>query len=340
MRILIELYHAADVNFFKNAIPELKKKHGLYVVIRERGKLSKIFEKEIGLPYTIYGKHENELPLKILDFIKRTLFNFRFIRKRDIDLTLSFSGHGITLAAKLAGVPSINFYDDFEYKINFHLGRLFSTAYYIPSFIPFKGRNIHHFHGYKELAYLSPDRFKPSPKALKQYGIIPERYVFVRLISSTSLNYQTEVLFDWNALFSRIKGAGYLVVLSLEDKRKEHLFEKSCIVLNEPVDDIYSLMFHAKAIISSGDTMIREAALMGVPAVYLGGRDMLVNRELVRLGLIRIPKGDITKEILDIIHKDYKRKTRTTLSKRVGTSWVDTTDVILEAVRDIVKRRR
>ena len=37
---------------------------------------------------------------------------------------------------------------------------------------------------------------------------------------------------------------------------------------------MHTLLYYAKCVISSGDTVAREAALLGTPAIYIGGRDM------------------------------------------------------------------
>ena len=40
----------------------------------------------------------------------------------------------------------------------------------------------------------------------------------------------------------------------------------------EPIEDIHSLIYYAAGLVSSGDSMAREAALLGVPSYYLGIR--------------------------------------------------------------------
>jgi len=55
--------------------------------------------------------------------------------------------------------------------------------------------------------------------------------------------------------------------------------------LKEPVSDIHSLIYYSRALISSGDSMAREACVLGVPAYYCGGRRMAVNDFLSSTGL-------------------------------------------------------
>ena len=42
--------------------------------------------------------------------------------------------------------------------------------------------------------------------------------------------------------------------------------------MQEPIEDIHSLIYYAAGLVSSGDSMAREAALLGIPAYYLGTR--------------------------------------------------------------------
>ncbi|MDD3406063.1 MAG: DUF354 domain-containing protein, partial [Paludibacteraceae bacterium] len=62
------------------------------------------------------------------------------------------------------------------------------------------------------------------------------------------------------------------VLLSLEKKDKRDLYPHNWILLQEPLEDIHSLIYYSCGLISSGDSMAREAALLGVPAYYLGIR--------------------------------------------------------------------
>jgi hypothetical protein len=76
------------------------------------------------------------------------------------------------------------------------------------------------------------------------------------------------------------------VLLSLEDKTRLKDVPPHWIVLQEPVADIHSMMFFSRAFLSTGDSMAREAAELGVPSFYLGTRDMPANNVLVDRGFL------------------------------------------------------
>ena len=62
------------------------------------------------------------------------------------------------------------------------------------------------------------------------------------------------------------------VLFSLEDKSKRDLYPKEWLLLEEPMEDIHSLIYYCAGLVSSGDSMAREASLLGVPSYYLGIR--------------------------------------------------------------------
>ena len=70
------------------------------------------------------------------------------------------------------------------------------------------------------------------------------------------------------------------------------MYPKDWILLEEPVEGIHSLIYYSCALISSGDSMAREAALLGVPSYYLGIRyDMPANYAASRLGVLHNRKS-------------------------------------------------
>jgi len=66
--------------------------------------------------------------------------------------------------------------------------------------------------------------------------------------------------------------ANFKILFSLEEKHRRSEYPADWILLQEPIEDIHSLMYYAAGLVSSGDSMAREAALLGIPAYYLGVR--------------------------------------------------------------------
>jgi len=332
MNILFDLNHPVDVNFFKNSILTLKKNHNVSIIFRNRGKLEKILRFELkNISISKIGEHKKTLFGKIIFQLLRDLKIIKHLKKNNIDLVACF-GSTSAISARLCGIPYLAFDDDYEYKIPFYHANLFCTEHIFPDVIEFSNSKTRKYHGFKELAYLHPNYLRACDRVLHEYGLLPENYVFLREISRDSLNYKesTTIL---NKLVQEIKSRGFKVVLSLENKLLADEFSNDCIILEEPVSDIYSLLYYALFTISSGDTVARESAIMGVPTIYTGKRKMAVNKALVDEGLML--ESSSVENILryvDTITSNTKRKTRRMSRDLIGNKWEDTTEVILRHI--------
>jgi len=85
--------------------------------------------------------------------------------------------------------------------------------------------------------------------------------------------------------------SGTRIVLSLEKKDRAGEYPSDWILLQEPVKGIHSLIYYSCGLVSSGDSMAREAALLGVPSYYLGIRyDMPANLAAARVANLQSRK--------------------------------------------------
>ena len=338
MNILFDINHPVDVNFFKNAMLKLKLDgHAIFIIFRSRGKLEKILTYELGeFPITKIGTHKSGFLKKIISQLSRDYKIIPFIRKNKIDLTVCF-GATAAISSWYCRKPYLAFDDDFEYKIPFYHANWFSTRHIYPDFIKFSNSRTFKYHGFKELAYLHPKFLKTSSKTLEKYLVLPNEYVFVREIATISLNYQenSSILKE---LVNKIKKKGLSIILSLEDKKLTDDYIDDCIILEEPVSDIYSLLYYSLFAVSSGDTVARETALLGVPTIYTGGRAMVVNEALVAAELMF--ESTNVKEIIafmDTLTIDKRKKNRENSVNLIENKWENTTSVILKHISDFLK---
>lgn len=338
MRLLFHYTHPADVNFFKNAVKILRRNHEIILMARPRGNLVTILEHESkGLPIYTFGEHQSEVYRKVLSEPVRILKQLSFLNKNKIDICMAFGAVGIGVACTLKGIPYIAFDDDEGvYNLDVYIGKLTATRFVLPSSIPVRGRNVYTFNGYKELSYLHPKYFTPDKTALKKYQLEENKYLFVREVARISWNYRHlgNILPTLISNFNRI---GYRILLSIEDKSLRDMFKDACIILQEPVDDIYSLLKYASLTISSGDTMARESCLLGTPAIYTGGRDMNINSELIEQGCMF--KVNTVQEILEnvenIIENNVKKEVEIKIKHNIQNSWDDTIEVLLGHLYDL-----
>ncbi len=322
MRILIDLVHPADVNFYKEAISNLKEAHDLIVIVRKRGILEDLARAELDVPIKVVGKHSKSRLGKVLGGIYRILYLMIAGLRGSFDIMTSFGGFYGAVAAKGVGKKSIIFYDDPEYRLCFKLCRIFATRFVIPSILGETGKNITTFNGYKELAYLK--NYKISKCLVTRMELSPKNYVFLRITAPISLNYyslkQNEV---YKLVIKFFINKNFVVLLS-QEQGASFTPPPSPLVreVKAPIHNFYSLLYYARCVVSSGDTVAREAALLGVCSIYLGKRNLKIHNELIEHGLLKCPSKE---NLFDILEASLKCKP----SRPCFNNWDDTTEIIV-----------
>jgi len=336
MNILFDFNHPVDVNFFKNSIKLLaKEQHKIILTYRERGRLKDILQYEIGqYTLTCIGSHRKGFIRKVVGQLYRDYKFYCFQKENSINLSVCF-GATNAIASAVNRIPYLAFDDDAEYKIPFYHANLFATRHIIPDFIKVTKKNIFKYRGFKELAYLHPNYFQPDISEIEKYNLRKDKYIFIREVANVSLNYKKENT-PIQAIIKYLKKTDYSIVLSLEDKKLIVKFEKDCIILQEPIKDIYSLIKYALFVISSGDTVAREACLLGTPSIYTGGRSMSVNKELIETGcMYKMESYDKIKSQIDALcDNNEKKRIEKLIAEKIADEWDDTTQVILEHIKD------
>jgi predicted glycosyltransferase len=192
-------------------------------------------------------------------------------------------------ALRLPRVPAVVFYDtEFAVQTN---RVVYPLAYSVCTPDCYQGKvpgRHPQYAGYHELAYLHPNRFTPDPAVLAEFGVSPgEPYSIVRFVS-------------WQAVHDRREHG-------LSAKQKRHLVEvlqrRGRVLISSegaltgdladlaargPVEKIHHLIAHARLVVGESATMSSEAAVLGVPAVYIAttGRGYTDDQER-RYGLVR-----------------------------------------------------
>jgi len=342
LNILFDVNHPVDVNVLKKAAIQLAEDgHHIFVTYRPRGILEKVVETELGdfSPIRIGKYHPSSFFKKLFGQLYRDWLFLSFFRRNKIDLSIGSSTNAIS--AWIMGIPHLAFEDDPEYKLTFWHANLFATRHIMPSCIKVKRKNIYHYRGLKELSYLHPRHFSPRAEKLDSYGLRPDEYVFIRKIARVSLNYKKGESLSISVI-KKIRALGLKILLSLEDKTERGQFQDDCIILEEPVEDIFSLMKFALFCISSGDSMAREACLLGTPTIYTGGREMQVNRELMEIGCLfkEDTEDDVTKRISQLSDRRRRDRIGRMMGAKIEHDWEDVTQVIIRHVNDFRESRR
>jgi predicted glycosyltransferase len=336
MKIVIDLQHPADINFFRHAAYSLREAgHEVAFVVLDRGAVWEIACREYPeFPKTRVGKYRKTLPGLMYMALSREMGHLWYLGRKRPDVTAGFGSFLIAFASRCWGIPSVQFYDDYEYQLNFQLAYRTASRLVIPDYIPVAGAHVRKFSGLKELAYLHPNYFQPNPHILGRYQVQPNRYVFVREVANVSLNYRGATAQQLLPTIKVLHQAGTPVLLSIEDKSQISLYAPYATILEEPVEDIHSLLSFAALVLSSGDTVPREAAILGTPSVYTGGRKMRVNQVLVDAELLfEVDEADaVPGRVQELLCSDLKKRAWERAQTLVKERWTDVTQVILSEI--------
>jgi hypothetical protein len=200
----------------------------------------------------------------------------------------------------------------------------------------YSDEKIKPFTALKEWSYLSPKYFTPNKKVLEDLGVKEKEYIFVREVSTNTFNYRKQD----NGMVESISNnfpKDIPVILSLENKSRMKAFPENWIVLEEPVKNIHSILYYSRIVISSGDSMAREGAQLGVPSFYCGIRNMFSNKILIaRKLLFQLKISELLESIKIIINSKTKisnlKKRQLMIRENLNNDWDDVTNFILKKV--------
>ena len=276
MNIWIDINHIPQWNFYRPIVEEVTGNgHRVYLTVLDRGKLAKIVKRETesmaNVSVDVVGRHRMTKWSAILEAnLLRDMQLWHWIRGKKIDIGFS-NGMQLAMVCGLKGIPNYSFDDDpqtadrkwkekWNTECNFCVYEDSSIA--APS---------HVLRCTKEWAYLNPRTFVPNEKVLEKYGVKPKEYLFLREVTVGTINYAGQ---ESGAILGikEMIPAGMKVLFSLEEKKRRDEYPAEWILLQEPIEDIHSLIYFSAGLVSSGDSMAREAALLGVPSYYLGIR--------------------------------------------------------------------
>ena len=331
--VVIDILHPAHLNLFKGIINDKSNGINFIVICINRGKLPLIVKEEINsVPVKIIGKHRGTFFSIIFEAnIIRFFQIFSYLLFKKVDIGLSFGSFILGAVLKLKGTKNYHLSDDPERKLNAILENLTCNKRYLPPFVESTGK-VKIFNALKEWAYLSPQYFKPNVKIIEELGLKQKTYIFVREVSTGSLNYLGQEK-NIVASFSNDFPAEYEVVLSLEDKSTINQYPEHWKLLKEPIKDIHSIMYYSKLVVSSGDSMAREGGMLGVPSVYFGFREMKANSILIDKGiLLNLKPTDAKDFFANLAENEVFKINQDEFRNKLKSEWVDMNQFLLDII--------
>ncbi|HET9843558.1 MAG TPA: DUF354 domain-containing protein [Gammaproteobacteria bacterium] len=273
MKILCDVCHPAHVHFFKNAISQFKTL-GHEVLITARNKdctlnLLNFFK----LDHTVLTSSRLTLPLVRLgcELVLRNKALLTVVREWKPDIMIGVGGIFIAHIRTITRIPAIIFYDGDNALLQNILTYPFASKIYVPD--AYQGWTLSYktirYAGFHELAYLHPKYFLPSKICAIQNGLHPEKpTIMIRLVAWKASHDFGHKGLDREHLLKWIENnsAHYHFLVCAESNVPERL--KPYVFRSHPAH-LHHVLAYCHGFLGESPTMAMEAAIMGVPALYV-----------------------------------------------------------------------
>ena len=281
MRVLIDITHPAYLHFFRHAIKRLQSEgHELCLTGRDKDILRPLAEEyEIGanrevvssaLRIIYFGRTPQNLLDMFSQWFMREIWLAGVIKKFKPDVIAACAGTFTALLGKLIRIPTIVFYDTENDVVSNWMTYPFATRICVPECYLDKNipRNVR-YAGYHSLAYLHPDQFTPDPKVLNELGLKPdESYAVVRFVGwKAGHDLGKKGLTTAQKISAVQELAEYgRVFISSEGELPEELVRFRFPLRYSRMHDAIAF---ASLVFGESSTMCSEAAVLGVPSVFI-----------------------------------------------------------------------
>jgi predicted glycosyltransferase len=270
MRILIDVTHPKHVHLFKHAIWQWQARGDEVLVVGREKDVTTALLTAYGLGYVKGTTLRPGMIQLASELLHRLALLVKVSRKFRSDLFLSEGSAAAALASRLVRVPHIAI-DDTEHSVMEHaLYVPFSDVICTPScYTKDLGHKQRRFDGYEELAYLHPNWFKPDPSVLSELGLqVGDRFFVVRFVSWEAVHDVGQQGFSRAGklhLVASLQELGRVIITSESPLPPElEPFRMSVSPIR-----IHDLLAFSTLYIGEGGTMATEAAVLGVPSIFV-----------------------------------------------------------------------
>lgn len=330
MNIIIDVGHPKDVNVFKNVLFTLQKKgHRIKIIARDRENTKNVLS-SLGFEYEVCkfypGMFQKAVGLLLNDF-----WLYNIAKSFNPDLFVSQGSPYSAHVSRILDKPHLAFPDTEIARITMKLAFPFTSKIYTStSFYLDLGPKHQRFNGYYELAYLHPRYFNPKKEILNKYNL-DDDYIILRLsafdsshdIKATGFNFKTEK--EFVEYLNILESYGPVIIFS-ETSMWQTVKDHSLII--DP-QDLHDIINYSSLYIGEGATMASEAAILGVPSIYVSNTQRGYLNELEqKYGLVYTisSRDDALKKAVEILENGSSRN-----------EWKLKRDLMLNEKIDVVK---
>lgn len=275
MKVIILIGHPAHVHMFKHFAHEMcKRNHNVLFVTLDKEFEIELLRKE-NLNYVVLGKKHKGLLRKVFDtlfFVIKTLY---IAKQYDPSLFLSHGSLVAAIVSKILHRPHIALEDTYnmeQVSIYAPFTDVILTSNYQHPLSNHK-RNLS-IPIYNELLYLHPNKYY-----LQKESILDKGYILVRFVAwqaSHDIGHKG-ITYDEKVKLIAELSKYTKVWISSESKLPNELENKRLKISPDMIHDIEA---NAALIFSEGSTMVEEAAMLGVPSIYINNNGTLYTDHL------------------------------------------------------------
>lgn len=274
MKILVDVGHPKQVNMLKNIIWNLEKKgHVVKITAADKENILQKLD-AYGFSYES-RKHYKGLVNKAIGMLRTDFWLYGIAKQFQPDIFLSYTSPYQAHVSKLLRKPYIAFTDVEGDSAARALMLSFTDVVLVPScFSRDLGSKEVRFNSYFELAYLHPDYFTPNPAVLEELNLSindNDKYILMKIssldashdIGAKGLNFRStkEIL----EFIKKLETYGRVFLeseISLSSELDRYM-------LRIPINDFHDCISFAAMYIGDGASMAAEAAVLGVPSIYV-----------------------------------------------------------------------
>ena len=281
--------------------------------------------------YRVLGSYGKSLYEKLANIPSLDYRMYKSVKNFNPDMFIGSvrAGH----VSKILRKHTINFDDD-GYGIFYNYPFLDA----IVGFSGFKksGRKIVKINGYKELAYLGGEYYKPNIDVIRSAGLSEnDDYVLLRFVDWSAYHDVGKRGFTLESKIGLIQELEKhaQVFISSESPLPRKLLKYHIPVTPEKIHD---LLYHAKLFVSDSQTMTTEAAILGTPAIrsnsFVGHNDMHNFTELeMRYKLVyNIREANVaTQKAIELLQQDGLKKVWSERREKLLSEKIDVTKFMI-----------
>lgn len=301
-KVWIDVTNSPHAILFNPVILELKENNiDVLVTAREYAQTTDLL-KEFDIEHALIGDHKGKSKIKkIGGMFDRTWKLYWFIRKENVDASLSMSSFTAMISSAMLDIPHMTLYD-YEYTIGHHISYRFSDIVLTPRGVDEKlikkygstPDNTVYYDGLKEQIYINHYvsdfvKLKRNTEAIKKELKVPlNRIVILFRPEATMAHYQSNVndlSMDLIKFLNKHEQKPIIIVLPRTNDQKneyENLKLKNVIVPSKTYNGI-ELISLSDLIIGAGGTINREAAALNIPvySIFQGGKLATIDKKLI-----------------------------------------------------------